>query len=311
MKKYEIYNVTRVETPVTYSKCGYLINGEVVSSTTAYSDLEKALDYWNKCKAGYVPEENITVDYIFRCIAVDENENGMIEYEDLKKFNPLERVNTIPMDVQWLEDIEGMYDDYSYTQLSLVDKLLSYGGQAVVLDENEEDLEGMISEGIFKITHSLSDMVKTYYGKNVCIGNEKLDFLDEYYWQHFNIEDVMNRDLTNLNGTDILHKNYCRYVLDIGLPNMCHYNSSRIFLEEKDNRPELVICTGYALSEDGVWRSHSWLVDAEPIVRYDRTSSYCDGMDYFIIETTQPRLAYYGYVYSRLDSERFANLNIE
>ena len=64
-----------------------------------------------------------------------------------------------------------------------------------------------------------------------------------------------------------------------GRPSQCHRNSSYCW---EVNQDKTVLCTGYALSEDGMWRCHSWLVELRP--RRNR-----------IVETTEPRIAYFGF----------------
>lgn len=66
-----------------------------------------------------------------------------------------------------------------------------------------------------------------------------------------------------------------------GRPCACHANAAALFGEfcdddRLDERLDLV--TGYALGEDGVWRRHSWAQ------RRDGT----------VVETTEPRTAYFG-----------------
>ena len=57
----------------------------------------------------------------------------------------------------------------------------------------------------------------------------------------------------------------------------CHQN----VIEQKEKHPDKYrIVTGYALSDDGLWRQHSWLVDKK-----NRT-----------YETTMPRILYYGFI---------------
>jgi len=60
----------------------------------------------------------------------------------------------------------------------------------------------------------------------------------------------------------------------------CHDNS--ILLQEAN--PHLHLCTGYALSNDGIWRSHSWCFEEQT---------------YRIVETTLKRVAYHGSVLVR------------
>lgn len=59
-----------------------------------------------------------------------------------------------------------------------------------------------------------------------------------------------------------------------GLDGLCHHNC----LEAVLAKPSFIHMYGYALSEDGCWYEHSWLMDPEGC----------------LIETTEPRLAYLG-----------------
>ena len=70
----------------------------------------------------------------------------------------------------------------------------------------------------------------------------------------------------------------------------CHNNVARLWGR---TRWRLIgIGTGYALSDDGLWRQHSWGV---------RRSG--------ILETTQVRVAYFGIVLNGLAAERFSVAN--
>lgn len=60
----------------------------------------------------------------------------------------------------------------------------------------------------------------------------------------------------------------------------CHQNVLRL----SEANPDLKVCTGYALSKDGIWRSHSWCFDRKT---------------YRVVETTKKRVAYHGTVLSR------------
>lgn len=76
-----------------------------------------------------------------------------------------------------------------------------------------------------------------------------------------------------------------------GQPCACHHNVARLFYDRTDADPQprrLDIMTGYGLGTDGVWRRHSWAVPrhAPPL----------------IIETTEPRSAYFGV---RLDAREY------
>lgn len=74
-----------------------------------------------------------------------------------------------------------------------------------------------------------------------------------------------------------------------GLPSHCHCNAAQFWAA---NKGRCQICTGYALSEDGIWRQHSWLV--QPLTRSWR-----------IWETTVKRVAYFGVIFDDAECERF------
>jgi hypothetical protein len=78
-----------------------------------------------------------------------------------------------------------------------------------------------------------------------------------------------------------------------GLPSQCHRNSAALW---DKNRDKVVLATGYALTEDGMWRQHTWCVQIRP--RKNR-----------IVETTTPRLGYFGYVMNEGESEAFLDDN--
>ena len=75
-----------------------------------------------------------------------------------------------------------------------------------------------------------------------------------------------------------------------GLPSQCHYNASRLWEQNKDQSR---ICTGYALSSDGMWRQHSWLI-------WNKARSNQ------IVETTVPRVVYFGFAMNDEQCEEFA-----
>lgn len=80
-----------------------------------------------------------------------------------------------------------------------------------------------------------------------------------------------------------------------GQASRCHSNVSELWeLNHKDH--EFYICTGYALSKDGMWRQHSW-----GILKTPRSIK--------IIETTTPRIAYYGFAMDEKMAEKFADEN--
>lgn len=71
-----------------------------------------------------------------------------------------------------------------------------------------------------------------------------------------------------------------------GQPSQCHSNSAFCWDE---NRELCRICTGYALTRDGMWRQHSWILTN-------------DGK---VVETTVKRVQYFGYVMTPEECEEF------
>jgi len=63
----------------------------------------------------------------------------------------------------------------------------------------------------------------------------------------------------------------------------CHQNAGRYWAASMG---DLKIATGYALSNDGMWRAHSW--NLRP--------------DGYVLESTVPRVKYYGIIPDELDS---------
>lgn len=76
-----------------------------------------------------------------------------------------------------------------------------------------------------------------------------------------------------------------------GRPSQCHRNSASCW---ERNKYRTILCTGYALSEDGLWRQHSWLVD----FKHQQ-----------IVETTVPRVAYFGFAMTQEEAEDFCENN--
>lgn len=74
-----------------------------------------------------------------------------------------------------------------------------------------------------------------------------------------------------------------------GRPSQCHSNSALLW---DANREKCQIATGYALSADGCWRQHSWVV--QPLTT-----------KYRIWETTEKRIAYFGFILNDEECEEF------
>jgi hypothetical protein len=97
-----------------------------------------------------------------------------------------------------------------------------------------------------------------------------------------------NPDIARLIDSGALHNG--RIQLHAMQTSACHANVARIWGK---NRWRLIgIGTGYALSEDGLWRQHSWGV---------RRSG--------ILETTQVRSLYFGITLDGVEAERFSIAN--
>lgn len=74
-----------------------------------------------------------------------------------------------------------------------------------------------------------------------------------------------------------------------GEASECHANTARLYEEGVLD----YIVTGYALSDDGLWRQHSWGI----------------GHDGQIIETTEPRENYYGFALRNDEAVEFCAFN--
>lgn len=59
----------------------------------------------------------------------------------------------------------------------------------------------------------------------------------------------------------------------------CHGNIQELW--NREAKGLVALCTGYALSDDGLWRQHSWGILREGV-----------------LETTEPRAKYFGVVYA-------------
>jgi hypothetical protein len=79
-----------------------------------------------------------------------------------------------------------------------------------------------------------------------------------------------------------------------GEPSRCHANAAACYIA---NRDRCSIATGYALSSDGIWRQHSWIV--QPGM----------GRRQRVFETTTKRVRYYGVTLTADEAEAFVNEN--
>lgn len=77
--------------------------------------------------------------------------------------------------------------------------------------------------------------------------------------------------------------------------SQCHKNSCDLWVANKDHT---TIATGYALSNDGLWRCHSW------VIKFNAKSAR-------VVETTPcKRSAYFGYAMMPDECERFDAANL-
>lgn len=81
-----------------------------------------------------------------------------------------------------------------------------------------------------------------------------------------------------------------------GGSRQCHFNAVRLWSAQRE---ALAIVTGYALSEDGLWRQHSWLLRQKP-----------DPGEARLIETTIRRVKYFGVLLTEAEAERFSQSNL-
>jgi hypothetical protein len=133
--------------------------------------------------------------------------------------------------------------------------------------------------------------------KYIHIDNETIDFLKSRPWYSSNKEhyELINDKLNEyyphthvvaplISHIDITKNNFANCVFfdsnifPIKIQKMkdseCHNNCDKLFKKKIIKK----IFTGYALSNDGRWRFHSWCID----------------IDNILIETTEYRIAYYG-----------------
>lgn len=75
-----------------------------------------------------------------------------------------------------------------------------------------------------------------------------------------------------------------------GAPSQCHRNSADIWVRHPD---DYTITVGYTLSDDGLWRQHTWLINNDGAV----------------IETTVGRVGYFGFRLSISESLYFLSNN--
>ena len=120
--------------------------------------------------------------------------------------------------------------------------------------------------------YELREKLLSFGGEATCLPGEEED-----------IDDILNSGQFWFGSESVMLK---------GEPCNCHRNACALY---QDNiYGDMRICTGYALSNDGMWRQHSWLVLHQ-------------NEENIIIETTEPRIAYFGFVMSKKQCEKFCS----
>jgi hypothetical protein len=85
--------------------------------------------------------------------------------------------------------------------------------------------------------------------------------------------------LERILSVDACGRDGCLFTVVPGATSACHRNSIEWVLKDA---ARYAVWTGYALSDDGLWRQHSWVEDRSL------------GVPERFIETTETRLYYYG-----------------
>lgn len=146
-------------------------------------------------------------------------------------------------------------------------------------------LNGEIIDSVFDIDRllELKERILSFGGNDICL-------------------DSCEEDLTNILKRGQLWLNKRGRIIKMkGKLNQCHQNSCELWENNKDSF-NIHICTGYALcKKDSLWRQHSWLVYINEDLNNPQPQ---------IIETTVDWSAYYGYVMTSEECEKFSYQNI-
>lgn len=176
----------------------------------------------------------------------------------------MEKIKTTPMDKAWKKLLEKKWWSTNYR-----------GNKSNFKDSQIELIK-------------LRDRLLEFGGEEACLPT---------YEEDYNKIMTRGRLFIVKNNDDI--EDECDVIVKhwTGEDSQCHRNSVNIWNCYKDKLSDLHISTGYALSDDGMWRQHSWLVitDKDNILGYNT-----------VIETTVPRLAYYGFIMNEEEMEEFS-----
>lgn len=115
------------------------------------------------------------------------------------------------------------------------------------------------------------------------------NLLDDHVSNDYSIivaEYEPTEDLTDLlsDKSQFFKTDLFKYKRIKGRVSQCHDNSVEYVCKKPEKRK---LYTGYALSEDHLWRQHSWVIENNDT----------------IVETTEKRLCYFGYEATRMLNE--------
>lgn len=146
--------------------------------------------------------------------------------------------------------------------------------KAFKLKKNAEQVESLHAQ-MDQIVEAMPEMAKLYdrllsiHGFAVALSDEP------------DIEKLLSRGI-------VLDGRQAKMVA--GKPIQCHTNAALLWKQDPERT---VLMTGWAMSEDGVWRQHSWARKGK-----------------VILETTNPRLIYFGFEMTPEESVEFCRYNI-
>lgn len=109
----------------------------------------------------------------------------------------------------------------------------------------------------------------------------------------------LEEDMKAILERGVFHNGTSKMML--GQPSRCHSNVCELW-RLNNKTADVRICTGYALSADGMWRQHSWLAHYYETPKQFRMR---------IIETTAKRVAYYGFEMTQEEAEEFCYNNFD
>lgn len=109
------------------------------------------------------------------------------------------------------------------------------------------------------------------------------------------VKEVYEEDLKKLSARGKSYDDY-KIFTKKGVPSRCHMNSAIQYRKNQmSGKNDLSIVTGWELDADGIWRQHSWVVNEKKKM---------------LIETTFPRIRYFGFTLSDREADNFVMDNL-